>query len=88
MERKLFTPDNRIFFHGWFFPAPIRNDRGEILPAPLEAIEKRDELKENWQRENGHPQEIRFVSLSPVITKNQTGYLVKAETFIMGAENN
>jgi hypothetical protein len=88
MERGLFSPDNRIFFYYWFFPAPTRNDRGEILPAPFEVIKKRDELKENWQRENGHPQEIRFVSLSPIITENQTGYMVKVETFIRGAKNN
>lgn len=88
MERRLFSPDNRIFFHGWFFPAPTRNDKGETLPAPLEAVEKKEELKEHWLKEKGHPQELRLVSLSPIITDDQTGYLVKAETFIMGAENN
>lgn len=58
------------------------------MPAPLEAVEKKDELKEGWLKDEGHPQEIRCVSISPTTANGQTGYLVKAEAFIVGAENN
>jgi hypothetical protein len=86
MER-LFSRENRISSFGWFFPAPTRDNRG-IVPAPLEAVLKKEELKEGWLKEDSHPQELRLVSLSPTINNGQTGYQVRAEIFIRGAENN
>jgi hypothetical protein len=59
-----------------------------LVPTPREAVLKKDELKETWLTEDGHPQELRLVSLSPTIANGQTGYQVKAEIFIRGAENN
>lgn len=86
MER-LFSKENRISSFGWFFPAPTRDDRG-IVPAPPEAVLKKEELKETWLKEDGHPQEVRCVSLSPTIANGQTGYRVKAEIFIRGIKEN
>ncbi len=86
MER-LFSQENRISSFAWFFPAPTRDNRG-ILPAPHEAVEKKEELKESWLKEDGHPQEIRCVSLSPTTANGQTGYRVSAEIFIRGVERN
>ena len=86
MER-LFSRENRLSSFGWFFPAPTRDDRG-IVPAPPEAVAKKEELKKTWLKEKGHPQEIRCVSLAPTTTNGQTGYQVRAEIFIRGVENN
>ena len=86
MER-LFSQENQISSFTWFFPAPIKSNRG-ILPAPPEAVEKKEELKEGWLKEKGHPQEFRCVSLAPVAANGQTGYQVRAEIFIRGAREN
>jgi len=86
MER-LFSKENRVFSFTWFFPAPTKDDRG-ILPAPHQAVSKKEELKETWLKEKGHPQEVRCVSLVPAINNNQTGYQVMAEIFISEVEKN
>ena len=86
MER-LFSRENRLSSFGWFFPAPTRDDRG-IVPAPPEAVLKKEELKETWLKEDGHPQELRLVSLSPTTANGQTGYQVRAEIFIRGIKEN
>ncbi|KUK83099.1 MAG: hypothetical protein XD98_0432 [Microgenomates bacterium 39_6] len=86
MER-LFSKENRISSFTWFFPAPTRNERG-ILPAPHEAVEKKEELKEGWLKEKGHPQEFRCVSLAPTTANGQAGYQVRAETFIQATREN
>ncbi len=86
MER-LFSPKNRISSFTWFFPDPTRNERG-ILPAPHEAVEKKEELKEGWLKEKSHPQEFRCVSLAPTTANGQAGYQVRAEIFIRGVERN
>ena len=88
MGERIFSDENRIFSCQWFFPAPFRNEKGEILPAPQEAILKKEELKENWFRKNVSPQGIPCVSLSPVVVNGQTGYQVRAEIFIGGKEKN
>ncbi len=86
MER-LFSKENQVSSFVWFFPAPTRNERG-IVPAPPEAIKKRDELKKDWLNNKEHPQEVRSVSLSPTTVNDQTGYQVRAEIFIRGVERN
>ena len=86
MERR-FSRENRIYSFGWFFPTPTKDDRG-IVPAPPEAVLKKDELKESWLKEKGHPQELRLVSLSPTTANGQTGYQVRAEIFIRGVKEN
>ena len=58
------------------------------MPAPPEAVLKKDELKESWLKEKGHPQELHLVSLSPTTANGQTGYQVRAEIFIRGVKEN
>jgi hypothetical protein len=88
MGERIFSGENRIFSCQWFFPAPLKNEKGEILPAPEEAILKKEELKETWLAKKVFPQGIPCVSLSPVIFNGQTGYQVRAEIFVSGEEKN
>ena len=88
MGERIFSGENRIFSCQWFFPAPLKNEKGEILPAPEEAILKKEELKETWLAKKVFPQGIPCVSLSPVVVNGQTGYQVRAEIFIGGKEKN
>jgi len=88
MGERIFSDENRIFSCQWFFSAPLKNEKGKILPAPKEAVLKKEELKKNWLGEKFFPQEIPRVSLSPAIVNGQTGYQVRAEIFISGEEKN
>ena len=87
MGERIFSDENRIFSCQWFFPAPTKDERG-IIPAPTEALLKKEKLKEDWLKKEGHPQEIRCVCLAPAIINGQTGYQVRAEIFVSGEERN
>ncbi len=47
MGERIFSGENRIFSCQWFFPAPTKDERG-IIPAPTEALLKKEKLKEDW----------------------------------------
>ncbi|RJR24324.1 hypothetical protein C4578_02985 [Candidatus Microgenomates bacterium] len=77
----------RLVCFQWFFPSPTKSG-GKIIPAPPEAVLKRDELKDTWLFKEKHPQEVYCVSLSPSTKNGETGYSVKAEIIIRGTERN
>lgn len=52
----------------WFFPSPVYNREGQIVPAPPEALKKYDEAV-------GEGAEL--VSLFPVISLEKEGYAVQ-----------
>jgi len=65
----------------WFFKIEVCENT--FVPAPSEAIEKRDALRLNWLQ--NHPRldhEIPVVSLGPVFkNKKLLGYSVRTEIF-------
>lgn len=77
----------RLVCFQWFFPSPLRKE-GRILPAPSEAVLKRNEVKNTWLNKENHPQEVHCVSLSPSTQNGETGYSVRAEIVIRGIERN
>ncbi len=63
-----------------FFPAPVRDAQGHIIPAPPSAQRKYIDLRETWLA--GHrrdPNEVPMVSLGPTTKEGKEGYSVRKE---------
>ncbi len=72
----------------WFFPAAVKKDNF-VVPAPSEALEKRDELRNGWLAK--HRQlfgRVPSVSLSPGEKDGETGYFVREEIIDIGYSKN
>lgn len=71
-----------------FFPAPVRVG-SSIVPAPPEAVEKRDKLRNGWLRNyRGFSGWEPLVSLSPGEKDGQPGYSVRKETIEVRGNKN
>jgi len=63
-----------------FFPAPVRDAQGRIIPAPAQAQRKYADLKASWLAEHPRlPHEEPMVSLGPVSEEDREGYSVRKE---------
>ena len=60
----------------WFYPCNVRY-MGRILEAPDIAKQKFEELKSTWHNNNPQGPERTLVCLSPVISKEREGYVVR-----------
>lgn len=64
----------------WFFPVSSRTVNGKTVPAPAEAIQKRDELRGCWLKDQTHHREEKpMVSMGPTVRVGQPGYSVRME---------
>lgn len=64
----------------WFYPAPVYDANGFIVPAPPEALQKYDEVNGDWLPKYagaGSP----CVSLFPVISLEKEGYMVQSSVY-------
>ena len=63
-----------------FFPAPVRDGQGHIVPAPQEALDEFQRVKQEWQTPHPRlPHEEPLVSLGPTTKDGQDGYSVRKE---------
>ena len=64
----------------WFFPVGSQTIDEQVVPAPLGAVQKRDELKMDWLTNHPHLEEEKpMVSLGPTVRNGQPGYRVRTE---------
>jgi len=65
----------------WFFPASDQQGR-LVIPAPWEAVKKRDELRKGWlMNYRGFFGDEPSVSLAPGKMEDKVGYFVRREIF-------
>ncbi len=70
----------REILNSWFYPAMRGEIPGLRLVAPPQAVQKRDELRENWlMRHPKTPNEAPMVSLGPEEKGGQKGFCVRTE---------
>lgn len=63
-----------------FFPSPVRDGQGNIVPASPAAQRKYDDLRNTWLPAHPRlPHEKPMVSLGPVTEKDRQGYSVRKE---------
>lgn len=72
----------------FFYPAPVRKGNS-IVPAPPEAVEKRDKLRNGWlMKYCGFSGWEPLVSLSPGEKDGKPGYFVQKEIVSVGNNEN
>jgi hypothetical protein len=63
-----------------FFPGPVRDSQGRIIPAPPAAKKMKIELSKTWLINFPKlPHEEPLVSMGPVIEEGREGYSVRKE---------
>lgn len=68
----------------WFYPQQFRVG-GLIIPAQEIVVDKYEELKNTWQKENSNlPKEVPIISLAPGEKDGQPGYYVRTEIMYRG----
>lgn len=64
----------------FFFPAPIRDAQGNILPAPAVAQQKQAEITGPWHVSHPNtPHEKSLISMGPRVKDGVEGYSVRKE---------
>ena len=63
-----------------FFPAPVKDAQGRIIPAPPAAQRKKIELTKTWLANHPRlPYEKPIVSMGPRVKDGAEGYSVRKE---------
>jgi len=63
----------------WFFPSVVRKG-GLVFPAPEEAVEKYEDLRDNWlKKQTRLPHEVPAVVIGPGEEEGREGYFVTTE---------